>query len=220
VTIGTTALSLSLHPGAVVESAPFSEFGYKVISELPFTDVAAEDWFFGDVTFAYWHGMVSGTGANRYSPGDTTTRAMLVTMLCNLTGKPSAEGAASPFADVTEGAWYESAVRWAAAAGVVSGYEGGNFGPDDAITREQAAAILARFMRYLGADIEPRGAAAAFTDADEISDYAKDAVERMNRYGILNGTDKGALAPGKSASRAEVAAMLHRFTVLLVRGEN
>jgi uncharacterized membrane protein YgcG len=219
VRVGTSDIVISLHPGAVVESAPFSEFGYRVISELPFTDVTSGDWFEGDVQFAYWHEIVSGTDANFYSPDRPTTRGMIVAMLHNLIGKPSGAALDNPFADVTGGAWYEDAVKWASANGLVNGYGDGQFGPDDVITREQMATILVRFMQYLDVDIEPRGEAASFRDADEISGFAGEAVERMNRYGIIKGTGDGALAPKKTATRAEVAALLHRFVVLLMRGE-
>jgi hypothetical protein len=218
VSVGTSGLVLSLHPGAVIESAPGSEFGYRVISELPFTDVAAGDWFSGDVTFAYWHEMVSGTGANLYSPGSATTRGMIVKMLHNLMGEPYA-GTENPFKDVESGMWYEDAVKWAAANGIVRGYGDGNYGPNDSITREQMAAVRLRFMDYLGLNIEPKGDASVFADEDEISDFAKDAIEKMNRYGIIKGMDGNRAAPGKNATRAEVAAILHRLVVLLMRGE-
>ena len=113
--------------------------------DLPFADVAEGAWYYDDVAYACAAGLMDGVSATEFNPGGTMTRAMLVTILWRLEGEPVVNYL-MPFADVAEGAWYAEAVRWAASEGVVEGVSDTAFAPDDTVTREQLAAILARFM--------------------------------------------------------------------------
>ena len=179
--------------------------------ELPFRDVRPEDWFYADVRYVYESGLMNGTAEGLFSPDLFTTRAMIVTVLWRLSGSPVVNYY-MPFADVDQAAWYAEAVRWAASCGIVAGYDNGNFGPNDPITREQLAAILYRCAAYrqedtsIGADTN----ILSFTDAASVSEYAVPALQWACGAGILQGAD-GALLPTHPATRAQTAAILHRF---------
>ena len=179
--------------------------------ELPFRDVRPEDWFYADVRYVYEAGLMNGTAEGLFSPGLFTSRAMLVTVLWRLSGSPVVNYY-MPFADVDQAAWYAEAVRWAASCGIIAGYDNGNFGPNDPITREQLAAILYRCAAYrqedtsIGADTN----ILSFTDAASVSEYAVPALQWACGAGILQGAD-GALLPTQPATRAQTAAMLARY---------
>lgn len=179
--------------------------------ELPFRDVRPEDWFYADVRYVYEAGLMNGTAEGLFSPDLFTSRAMIVTVLWRLSGSPVVNYY-MPFADVDQAAWYAEAVRWAASCGIVAGYDNGNFGPNDPITREQLAAILYRCATYrqedtsIGADTN----ILSFTDAASVSEYAVPALQWACGAGILQGAD-GALLPIHPATRAQTAAILHRF---------
>lgn len=179
--------------------------------ELPFRDVRPEDWFYADVRYVYEAGLMNGTAEGLFSPDLFTSRAMIVTVLWRLSGSPVVNYY-MPFADVDQASWYAEAVRWAASCGIVTGYDNGNFGPNDPITREQLAAILYRCAAYrqedtsIGADTN----ILSFTDAASVSEYAVPALQWACGAGILQGAD-GALLPTHPATRAQTAAILHRF---------
>ena len=179
--------------------------------ELPFRDVRPEDWFYADVRYVYEAGLMNGTAEGLFSPDLFTSRAMIVTVLWRLSGSPVVNYY-MPFADVDQASWYAEAVRWAASCGIVAGYDNGNFGPNDPITREQLAAILYRCAAYrqedtsIGADTN----ILSFTDAASVSEYAVPALQWACGAGILQGAD-GALLPTHPATRAQTAAILHRF---------
>ena len=179
--------------------------------ELPFRDVRPEDWFYDDVRYVYEAGLMNGTAEGLFSPDLFTSRAMIVTVLWRLSGSPVVNYY-MPFADVDQASWYAEAVRWAASCGIVAGYDNGNFGPNDPITREQLAAILYRCTTYrqedtsIGADTN----ILSFTDAASVSEYAVPALQWACGAGILQGAD-GALLPTHPATRAQTAAILHRF---------
>ena len=179
--------------------------------ELPFWDVRPEDWFYADVCYVYEVGLMNGTAEGLFSPDLFTSRAMIVTVLWRLSGSPVVNYY-MPFADVDQASWYAEAVRWAASCGIVAGYDNGNFGPNDPITREQLAAILYRCAAYrqedtsIGADTN----ILSFTDAASVSEYAVPALQWACGAGILQGAD-GALLPTHPATRAQTAAMLARY---------
>lgn len=175
---------------------------------LPFMDVKETDWFCEAVRYVYARGMMGGTGANTFSPGATTTRAMIVTILYRLEGSP--EGPGSVFTDVPAGQYYTGAVGWASSVGVVNGYEDDTFRPDDPITREQMAAILCRYAQYKGVDISRRADLTRFPDSAKVSTYAVEPMGWAVETGLITGMD-GLLAPGGSATRAQIATILMRL---------
>lgn len=182
-----------------------------VPSELPFTDVAANAWYHDAVAYVYDNGMMNGVTENTFAPNATTTRGMIVTMLHRLEGKPGVNYLL-PFGDVPEGLWYTEAVRWAASEGIVNGVSDTSYAPDNAITREQMAAILYRYAQYKGYDTSVGGMSLAeYTDADQISSYATTAMQWANENGLITGRTDTTLIPQGTATRAEVATILMRF---------
>ena len=178
----------------------------------PFDDVAASDWFCKEVLRAYSAGLMTGTGERLFSPNAPATRAMLVTILHRLAGSPEAEGGG--FTDVSGNAYYAAAVAWASKNGVVEGYEDGSFRPDEPITREQLAAVLYRYAVSRGVDVTASGDLGAYADAGSVSSWAADAMRWATGAGVLSGTANG-LEPQGTATRAQAAAMLVRFTDLV-----
>ena len=174
-----------------------------------YTDVDTTQWYHEGVDYVIANGMMNGTGTNIFEPNATTTRGMIVTILYRLEKEPAA--GTSPFTDVDAGQWYAKAVAWAAANGVVNGTSPTTFNPNDPITREQMAAILYRYASFKGYDVTAKADLAGFTDAAQISDYAKDPMAWANKAGLIGGVSATTLQPQGSATRAQVATILMRF---------
>ena len=178
---------------------------------LPFTDVTSGDWFYDAVAYVYDKGMMEGTTDTTFAPTMNLTRSMIAQVLYNLEERPEAPGAAG-FPDVAAGAWYADAVNWAAARGIVKGYDTGAFGPEDSVTREQLAAILYRYAQAKGYDTTQGGMAVReFSDSASISDWAQEAMAWAVNAQVLSGKGNGVLDPQGTATRAEVAQMLMNF---------
>ncbi len=176
----------------------------------PFTDVSEKDWFYGDVMFVYENGLMLGTSKTLFSPHGTATRGMMATILWRMESSPAPKGKNS-FTDVVAGKWYADAITWAAENGIFAGYGKDKFGPNDPITREQLAAIFYRYADYKGHDLTVKGNLDTFKDADKITDYAKTAMQWAVGSGLVKGKSGNLLDPQGTATRAEIAAMLHRF---------
>ena len=204
VTVTTAALPTPIKP-AVDNTKPASDSKPK----LPFTDVSTSDWFYSDVMFVYENGLFSGTDSRSFSPNASMTRAMLVTVLYRLEGEPAGTGSSS-FSDVYSGSYYEKAVAWAAANGIVTGTGSTSFSPDAKVTREQLAAILYRYAQYKKLDTDAGAKLDSFSDAGNVSGYASEALSWAVSEGLINGAS-GRLTPKGDATRAQVAAILHRF---------
>ena len=179
----------------------------------PFADVNAGDWFYRDVLFSYEKGLMSGMDAAAFAPYANTTRAQIAVIFYRMEGSPAVEGENS-FTDVVRGsgtAWFYDAVTWAQQNGIMGGYGNSSFAPNDPITREQLAAIFYRYAQYKGYDTTQGGMAIReFGDYESISDYAMSAMAWAVNTGLVKG-DSNLLYPNGTATRAEIAAMLHRF---------
>ena len=176
----------------------------------PFTDVSEKDWFYGDVMFVCENGLMLGTSKALFSPYGTATRGMMATILWRMEGSPAPKGKNS-FTDVEAGKWYADAITWTAENGIFAGYGKDKFGPDDPITREQLASIFYRYADYKGYDLTAKGILDTFKDTDKITDYAKTAMQWAVSSGLVKGKSGNLLDPQGTATRAEIAAMLHRF---------
>ena len=176
-----------------------------------FYDVRPDAWYAGDVQYAYDHGLMNGTGPFTFLPEATTTRAQVVTILHRLAGSPQVTGI--PFTDTPEGAWYTPAVAWAYELGIVNGVGGGRFAPNSPVTREQLAVMLYNYARTAGYPISARADLSKFSDADEVSSWAAEALSWANAVELINGVGGNRLSPGGNATRAQVSAILHRFCV-------
>ena len=177
--------------------------------KLPFTDVHETDWFYNDVLFVYEEGLFAGTSDTTFSPNASMTRAMLVTVLYRLEGEPAVSGR-SGFSDVTFNSYYEDAVTWAADNGIVNGTSTTMFSPNANVTREQMAAILYRYAQYKKYNTAASSGLNGFTDHASVSGYATASLEWAVAEKLVNGS-AGKLMPTGNATRAQVAAILHRF---------
>jgi uncharacterized repeat protein (TIGR02543 family) len=175
-----------------------------------YLDVTPVDWFYGDVAYVSANGLMDGVGNGMFAPYQNTNRAMIVTILWRLEGKPAAAQPLS-FADVLNGQWYTEAIRWASQTGIVTGYSAQAFGPNDAITREQMAAILYRYAGYKGYHTAERGDLSGYLDSRAVSAWARDAMSWANAEMLINGMPGALLAPQGTANRCQTAAILHRF---------
>ena len=178
-----------------------------------FEDVTIADWFYDDVMFVCGRGVMQGVSDTRFGPHLTATRAMMATILWRMEGSP-APTAEARFTDVRSGQWYSEAVAWTAQSGVYTGYADRSFRPNDSITREQLAAILYRYAKYKGVDVSVGEDTniLSYADAAEISDYAFPAMQWACGAGVMQGSN-GNLLPRGRATRAQIAAMLHRNLV-------
>lgn len=178
--------------------------------ELPFDDVKPGNWFYNDVAYVYEKGIMDGVDNRVFSPNTTLNRAMFVTMLYRVAGEPAVSKTAD-FSDVPGGTWFSDAVAWASSQGIVDGYDDDLFGPYNSLTREQLATILYRYAKWSGrSTYSPTDALAGFADAADVSAYALDAMRWAVYTGLMQGSENG-LEPQSSASRAQVAAIIHRF---------
>lgn len=179
----------------------------------PFADVNAGDWFYRDVLFSYEKGLMSGMDAAAFAPYANTTRAQIAVIFYRMEGSPAVEGENS-FTDVVRDsgtAWFYDAVTWAQQNGIMGGYGNSSFAPNDPITREQLAAIFYRYAQYKGYDTTQGGMAIReFDDYESISDYAMGAMAWAVNTGLVKG-DSNLLYPKGTATRAEIAALFHRF---------
>ena len=176
----------------------------------PFTDVSEKDWFYNDAMFVYKNGLMLGTSKTLFSPHGTVTRGMMATILWRMEGSLAPKGENS-FTDVEAGMWYTDAITWTAENGIFAGYSKDKFGPDDPITREQLTAIFYRYADYKGYKLTVTGNLDKFEDADKITDYAKTVMQWAVGNGLIKGKSENLLDPQGTATRAEIAAMLHRF---------
>ncbi len=174
-----------------------------------FVDVAAESWYSADVAFVAARGYMNGVDDAHFSPDTRLTRAMLAAILYRIAETPAVSYAGA-FTDVADDQWYTPSVEWAALNGIVNGYDNGAFGPEDCVTREQLAAILYRYAQRMGYDVTARADLDAFSDGADVSAYAVDAMSWSVAEGLVNGSD-GRLLPGGYATRAQIAAVIHRF---------
>ena len=217
--VGEDNLTVTIPAGSIGDRRYTAhwEFDPTIIAALnptpnvDFLDVSRTDWFYYDVRYVCENGLMNGTSRNRFSPYGTATRGMLVTILYRMENEPRCFGSAA-FSDVKPGAYYEKAVIWASQNGIVSGYTDGTFRPDAPVTREQLASILYRYTRYRGQDVSA-GETTSLTgygDAQAVSSYALPAMRWACGTGILQGAN-GKLNPSGLATRAQLAAMLHRY---------
>ncbi len=176
-----------------------------------FADVPSTNWAADAVAFASAHELFSGTSETTFSPDQSMSRGMLATVLYSLEGRPdqtlTMQDLTGGYSDISGDAWYAGGIAWAVKNGIANGYGNGTFGPNDSITREQLAVML---WRYAGSP-KASGQDLSFTDADQASSYAREALSWAVENGILSGYTNGQLVPGGTATRAQAAQMLKNF---------
>lgn len=176
----------------------------------PFYDTKNDFWWHDGVHYCLDKGLMVGVGDQLFAPNGTTSRAMIVSILWRMEGKPVVNYAMT-FEDVADGQWYTEAIRWAQSTGVVEGYSDAVFGWNDPITREQLAAILCRYASRKGVDISSKGDLTRFTDAGEISSWAVESMRWAVSAGLISGRTASTIVPLAHATRAEAATMIYHF---------
>ena len=180
-------------------------------TKISFVDVKESHWFYDAVTYAAENELMNGMSEDIFAPNKPLTREMLAMVLYNVEGKPENTGI-NTFTDVKDNMWYTDAILWANENDIVAGYDNGDYGVGDFITREQFATILYRYANYKGYDINQDDMAVReFSDYDEISDYAKPAMAWAVNTSIIGGMYDGTLMTHGKATRAEAATMLMNF---------
>lgn len=209
--LGNGKFSFTMPDSKITIDAQFVEKTDEIpVVVNPFADVKESDWFYNDVMYVYSKGIMSGTGEKTFEPNTTTNRAMFVAVAWRLEHMPAPENEAS-FTDVEKGTWYTDAVTWAYENGVASGFGDGTFGPNESITREQLAVFLYKYAQYKGYDLTITGNIDSFSDKDSVSSWAKNTVTWAVQNKIIAGKDGNKLDPKGFATRAEFAAIIHRF---------
>ena len=176
-----------------------------------FSDVKESDWFYDTVKYAGKNGIMNGVSETEFAPNQTLTRAMLVTILYRVEGSPRLNSD-SKFTDVGPSEWYSAPVIWAAENGIVNGVTETEFAPNQAITREQIAAIMYRYANVKGYDTTQGGMAVReFEDYESISSWAKEAMQWAVNTKLISGKTATTVNPLDAATRAESATIIMRF---------
>ena len=188
------------------------------VSARDFTDVSEDDWCFEYVDYVTSQGYFLGTTDTTFSPNRSMTRAMFVVVLSRYDGA-RVNNSQSAFTDVEPGAWCAGAINWAAANGIVGGYEDGTFRPDQPVTRAQMCAIMDRYVEYYcdehDVTVAAKGSVSTLADQAQIPSYAVGSVRDCQRWGLINGYADGTFRPQAESSRAHVAAVIYRLAFLL-----
>lgn len=197
---------------ALCLSLTMASGGAAAAGSSPFADVPAAHWASQAVTYVYDNGLMNGVGEDTFQPGGSLTRAMFVTILGRMAGAAAGDYPGTSFTDVPAGQWYSPYVAWAAQAGVADGTGGGKFSPDNAVTREQMATMIARYTESAGLTLdEVSDPAPSFTDQGAVASWAREGVDLMRCTGILTGYEDGSFQPQRTANRAEAAAIFMRL---------
>lgn len=197
------------HIGTFAESYA-REHSIRFIEAGTFPDVSTGEWFFEAAKYNFEHGFITGYSNYNFGPADKLQRQDFIVILARIAGVDLDSYDACALSDVDINAYYGKSVAWAVANDIIKGYENGKFGVGDAITREQVATIL---YRYMGSP-EVTGAEetlAPFADAGSISSFAQDAMVWAIQNGVISGKNATTLAPTATASRAEIATIIMRM---------
>lgn len=182
--------------------------------QMHFVDISEKEWYYSYLEYVYEEDIMMGLTPTRFAPSDSLCRAQFATIIHRLENEPEAQFT-DVFSDISDGQYYTIPVMWASRedVGILTGYDSGEFGPADTLTREQLVTILYRYMQYLGLDTSARADLSIYPDSDEVSEFAKEAMEWAVEKKLIEG-DKGMLVPFGGANRAECAALIMRFQEL------
>ena len=205
-----TVVAVSSPARWMTEGKWLFDAGATEVSPLPFIDVSEGAWYYDDVRFVVENGLFNGTSGNQFSPDDAMWRGMVTTVLHRLAGEPEVSYS-QMFSDIPDGEWYTNGTIWCAQMGIVGGIGDGLFAPSLNVDRQQLAVMLYRYAVQMGYNADEREDLNVFPDGETVAPWAQEAVSWAVGAGIINGGDGGKLYPDIGASRAQVAAMLHRF---------
>ena len=189
-------------------------FGSSVVSYADnissFTDVKEDAWYYYDVMEVASKGIMKGTSASAFSPTDTLSRAMCVTILHRMSGESAPAEMNTCFTDVPTDTWYTEAVTWAYSHGIVKGKTDSSFAPNDNITRAEFVTVLSRYAYHMELEL-PEIRDGSLKDSMLTPAYAKLSEQLMYRAGVVNGLPGEKFMYYAKISRAEAAAMINRF---------
>ncbi|MBQ6430885.1 MAG: S-layer homology domain-containing protein [Oscillospiraceae bacterium] len=186
-----------------------------VAANTIFKDVNSNDWFCNDVIFVSDNGLMQGVAPDRFDPNSAATRAMMATIFWRFEGTPE-PAAASGFRDVPEGEWYSKAIAWMKETELTNGAGNNKYGTNDPVTREELATFFYRYATFKGYDVEKKNSLSNYSDFGKIHGWALEGLSWANANGIVNGRSATKIAPQDTATRAEIAAMIHRFITNVV----
>lgn len=173
-----------------------------------FNDMENAAWAKEAVNYLAEEGIISGKSEGNFHPADEILREEFVKMIVNAFGfEPIADF--NEFSDVSETEWYYEYVVAAKQNGIVNGVSDTVFGIGERITRQDMAAILYRVSASKNIELKRIKESKTFNDDDQISDYAKEAINALQASGIINGMDDGSFMPGSTATRAQAARMIY-----------
>ena len=199
----------------------YSSVVYAKDTSLPFIDVSENAWYYEEVKMVSDKKIMIGKSNNRFDPNANMTRAEFVTVLCRLSGDDSCgEGTGLIFIDVEDSAWYIDYVGWGVDSEIVQGLPGNKFAPAQAVTRQEMAVFIDRFISYMNIGLKENAKVDSFLDTNKVASYAKDAVDTMRKSGIITGDQNGYFNPVNNASRAEVATVISRLLPIIDKNVN
>ncbi len=183
---------------------------YVTCSELPFTDVAMDSWFYDEVLYSYKKGYIEGVTDNTFDPNGEATRAQMAMFMYRLAGEPAHNNTALPFADVSENAWYKDALIWCYENGII--VKDANFNPSAPVTREVSSVFFYRLAKALGEDTSVNDfySLLYFEDSAEINEYYYEEMAWAVEKSLLQGYDNK-LTPKANLTRAQVATLMYNF---------
>ena len=185
-------------------------------SAFSFTDVDENAWYFDEVKTVYEAGIMEGKSVAEFDPTANMSRAEFVTVLCRLSDESyEGKGNSLSFSDTDKNAWYADYVAWGVKNDMVKGLPGNKFAPNQAVSRQEMAVFIDRFISYMNIELKDNSKVDAFGDNNKVADYAKAAVETMRKSGIITGDQNGNFNPTNNASRAEVATVITRLLPLI-----
>jgi hypothetical protein len=182
-----------------------------VVKGFPFEDVNEDDWFYDNVVYVYENNLMNGTAETVFSPKANLTRGMIVTILGRQNGADESEYPTCSFSDVDDDQYYAPYIEWGRQNDIVLGVGDNKFEPGRPVTRQELAAILQRYTGFAGFTLPETRSYSQFLDENRIADYAKDAVKMLFSAGVINGRTGNIFDPQNTATRAEAAAMIHRY---------
>ena len=188
----TADMAFSAVWGNLPDVKPDTKPDQPVVTEFPFYDVAASAWYYDAVKYVYDKGLMDGVDTHEFAPNATLTRAMVWTILARAEGVDTTGGST----------WYAKAQEWVVAKGVSDGEN-----PNAAITRQELVTMLYR----LAGSPTVTGSLTA-PDASSVSSWAKDAMLWAMNLGLVEGDENGAVTPTATATRAQAAALIMRYT--------
>lgn len=204
--VNDTTYTFTMPDGKVTVAATFGCDGNDNCPSKAFTDLGDKQWYHDSIDYAVENGLLEGTSPTTMEPNATLIRAQLAQILYNIEDKPAVTGEMI-FEDVPASEWFYSPILWANQNDIINGTSPTTFEPLEDISRQDLALML---YRYAG---EPKvtGDLDGFTDADQVGDWAEEAMAWAVAEGIVLGDTPTTLNPTGTATRAEAAAMLQRF---------